>query len=204
MIELNLIELNTESSNVLFIVASLVKEIKRRVLDKDSNFKQLFVLTHNVYFFRQVTFCGSKDQKEKNKNTFWIIRKKDVSTATQYNENPIKTSYQLLWHELRVEKDHNALITSSVCNTMRRILENYFKYMGGINNEKLIESFSNEEKHICNSLLAFVNAGSHCMDDDEFFTSYDETISKYLDVFKRIFENSGHIAHYNMMMEIEN
>lgn len=29
------------------------------------------------------------------------------------------------------------------------------------------------------------------------------TVSKYKDVFKRIFEKSGHIAHYNMMMGIQ-
>ena len=31
-----------------------------------------------------------------------------------------------------------------------------------------------------------------------------ESIEKYLEVFRLIFDNMGHLNHYNMMMKIEN
>lgn len=37
--------------------------------------------------------------------------------------------------------------------------------------------------------------------DDFFIDPY--TDAKYMNVFRRIFEESGHLAHYNMMMEIQ-
>lgn len=191
-------------SNILFVVTSLIKRLKQEILGGKSNLKQLFLLTHNVYFFRQVTYCGAKDSKEKDKRTFWIVRKKDVSTvSTCHGKNPVKSSYQLLWYELRKEKDYDAMITASACNTMRRILENYFKYMGGIESDDLIEKFSGNDKYIFNSLFGLINAGSHVIDDDESFTFYEETFSKYCDVFRKIFEKSGHISHYDMMMGSE-
>ncbi len=42
---------------------------------------------------------------------------------------------------------------------MRRIIENYFKILGGLNNDQLIEKFDPEERIICNALLSWLNDG---------------------------------------------
>lgn len=83
---------------------------------------------------------------------------------------------------------------------MRRIIENYFKLFGGINESELVEYFEGEEKIIFKSLISWINEGSHIINDDLFIESSIEEQTKYLEVFKKIFEKSGHIAHYNMMM----
>lgn len=86
-------------------------------------------------------------------------------------------------------------------NTLRRILENYFKLLGGISLDNLYKEFEGEDKIICKSLCSWINDGSHSAFDDYYYTPLDnEGIDKYLVVFKRIFENCNQIAHYNMMM----
>ena len=113
--------------------------------------------------------------------------------------NPIKTSYQLLWEEVRSEHRNNATIQ----NTLRRILENYFKLLGGIPLDSLYTKFEGDDKAKCKALCSWVNDGSHSVFDDEYYTVLDDaSVVQYLDIFKQIFEKCDHIAHYNMMMGI--
>ena len=81
-------------------------------------------------------------------------------------------------------------------------MEYYFKILGNIRTDEIIDQFEGKEKQICGSLFSWVNDGSHNALDD-LFVSYDAAmVDTYLGVFKKIFEQSGHIAHYNMMMGI--
>ena len=87
---------------------------------------------------------------------------------------------------------------------MRRILEYYFKILGGWKDEQIISQFpSTEEQDICRSLICWINDGSHTIVEDLYIEAPDIVIEKYKLVFKLIFEKSNHIAHYNMMMGVE-
>lgn len=187
-------------SNVLFIVSSLIKELIKQIKNDVGNIKQLIVLTHNVYFHKEVSFVDGRTPK--NKNTYyWILRKIDNITYVKgYDmENPIVSSYELLWKELK-EHENNSGIT--VQNIMRRIIENYFKILGKFGDDELIQKFTNpQEQEICRSLICWINDGSHCLPDDLYIETPYDTIDKYFEVFRKIFEKMGHIAHYNMMME---
>ena len=60
--------------------------------------------------------------------------------------------------------------------------------------------FSGKDQKICKSLFSWVNDGSHFSHDDLYVSVDDSTIDRYLDVFKQIFHETGHDAHYKMMM----
>lgn len=108
----------------------------------------------------------------------------------------------MLWQEIKESEKSSSI---SIQNIIRRILENYFKILGKYNDADIINKFDNfEDKKICQSLLHWINDGSHCIPDDLFLQPLEFETSTYLNVFKRIFEHSGHIAHYNMMMGLEN
>lgn len=92
------------------------------------------------------------------------------------------------------------LLCSIICNTMRRILEHYFNVIGNLNYEEIIDNFSGQDKLICKTLLSYINAGSHRIDDDFHLSISNEMVDKYKDVFKKIFESAGQLDHYNMMM----
>ena len=104
-------------------------------------------------------------------------------------KNPIKSSYNLLWQEIN-NRDENSGIT--IQNTMRRIIENYFKVLGRYGDDDLIQKFKDkEEQIICRSLISWINDGSHSFSDDLFIEAQDDIIEKYLTVFKGIFEKTG-------------
>lgn len=187
-------------SSVLFIVSNLIKKIINEVRNGEGKIKQVFVLTHNVYFHNEVTYISSRENNnDRNDTTFWIIRKiKDKSQIFNYDNNPIKTSYALLWQEIQ---DAEKISKITLQNTLRRIIENYFKILGGINETELLEKFEGSEKIVCQSLLSWINQGSHIINDDLLVENSIDKQEKYLDVFKKIFIETGQINHYEMMME---
>lgn len=177
-------------SDVLFIVSSLIRRLIGDVKNGSGHVKQVLILTHNVYFHKEITFdfCG-------NDFGHWVVKKRQgISSVVKHNTNPVKTSYQILWDDV---KNGNV---ATVRNTMRRILENYFKVLGGINLDDLAEQFDGEDKFICKSLISWIHDGSHAINDDMFVDPGEDVADKYQEIFKAIFLNSGHEAHYNMMM----
>jgi len=185
-------------SDVLFIVGSLIKGLFEEVRGKTGQIKQIFVLTHNVYFHKEVTFHPKRSNGEAMKEeAFWVVRKIDsASKVERHKSNPIKTTYQLLWGEVR-SADRSHL---TIQNTLRRILENYFKILGGIDSDRICQLFEGKERLICYSLFSWVNDGSHSAHDDVCFSMDDGAIESYLSVFTQIFYKTGHEAHYRMMM----
>ena len=107
----------------------------------------------------------------------------------------------MLWSDIRNPANGSA---KTVFNTMRRILENYFNIIGGIDYEACVNQFEGEDKVICKSLISCINEQSHTISDDYFMCVEDSEIEQYLRIFAEIFEKMGHISHYNMMMRIEN
>ena len=190
-------------SNVLFVVSSLLKEIIKAIKKDEGNIKQLILLTHNVYFHKEVSFIDGRTLG--NGETFyWILRRNNnVSSIQSFGmKNPIHSSYELLWQELR-NKNSSGITTQ---NTMRRIIENYFKLLGKYGDDILIGKFPTlPDQEICRSLVCWINDGSHSIPDDLYVEHLETTIDKYFEVFKNVFTYMGHPEHYNMMMgETEN
>ena len=185
-------------SNILFIVSTLVKNIISDCLAGNNLIEQVFIMTHNIYFHQEIAFKGARQNRSSKTECFWTIRKKNnVSNIELSEDNLIQTSYELLWQEI---KDTSKSSSVTIFNTLRRILEYYFNIIGKIDYEKCINNMDGEDKILCKSLLAFINVNSHMVNDD-FVIIYDEdTISKYIKVFEKIFEITGHKAHYDMMM----
>lgn len=187
-------------SNILFVVSSLVKDIIYDINnDTNHKIKQLIVLTHNVYFHKEISYTCSK-LKEDCRVNFWNLKKAGNVTSIKnyYNKNPIKSSYELLWQEMREESASQTTIQ----NSMRRIIENYFKILGDIGDNDILSYFScANEQLICRSLICWINDGSHCIPDDLYVDDQSSTIDEYRRIFKDIFKHTNHIAHYEMMIK---
>lgn len=193
-------------SDVLFIVSSLIRSLFDDMKNGRSFVRQVFVLTHNVYFHKEVCFASSarkgggkagKGAAPNLSRSYWIVRKSPTGPKLEhFNENPVKTSYELLWDEVR--KDERNPLT--IQNTMRRILEHYFRILGGVDFDELCEKFDGREKLVCRSLLSWVNDGSHYSHDDAHFAFGQDAIDDQVEIFKKIFERSEHLPHYDMMM----
>lgn len=187
-------------SSILYIVSTLIKDIIRKLRNGNGNVLQVILLTHNVFFHKEVSFIDGRTTR-RNDTHYWILRKVDKLTSVQEfeQENPIHSSYELLWKELKNESN-----LVSVQNTMRRIIENYFRLLGKYRDDRLIGKFeTKEDQDICRSLISWINDGSHTINDDLFIEYQDDTIDKYKKIFKAIFEKTKHLEHYKMMMQEE-
>ena len=124
-------------------------------------------------------------KKSKRKDTYyWMLIKEDKTSKFQFFEdkNPIKTGYESLWNEVK-----ETTSVSSLQNIMRKIIETYFKLLGGISDDEIIEKFNEiGEKQLCRSLLSWINDGSHTIPDDLDYTVTDDSIEKYKRLFKEI------------------
>lgn len=185
-------------ADILFIVCNLIKNTIAEMRTGNSPVKQVFVLTHNIYFHKEVTFDKKRNRtKVASHETFWVVRKTSQrSELIPFEENPVKSSYELLWREVRRKPPSDTAIQ----NVMRRILEHYFKFYGGITPEGIIEDFDGKDKMICNTLLSWVNDGSHFAIDDLCMACDVGQVDRFLNVFQRIFESSDHGGHFKMMM----
>lgn len=184
-------------SDVLFIVSALIKRVLKEACEGTGQIKQVFLLTHNIYFHKEVSFDPSRGAECRAHETFWIVRKVEgVSKIVGYKYNPIKTSYELLWAEVRNPNRSS----STIQNTLRRIIENYFKILGNVDKDDIIARFEGKDQQICASLFSWVNDGSHSAHDDLYISVDDTVVARYLDVFRRIFKETGQHGHYEMMM----
>ena len=186
-------------STVLYIVSSLVKGLIKDVRDGNSDVDQIFVLTHNVFFHKETAFIDRRTEICNDIHYWTISKDNNISTIRPHERNnPIKSSYELLWQELK-EGSSTSLVTTQ--NIMRRILENYFSMLGKIKDDVIVDSFATiEEKMICRSLLSWINDGSHSIPDDLYIDSYTDSIDRYKQIFREVFVKMGHEAHYKMMM----
>ena len=187
-------------SDILYIVSSLIKGVMEETRSQGSQIKQVFVLTHNVYFHKEISFSRRRPQGGVlNEESFWLVKKlQQGSTVERCETNPIRSAYELLWEDVKAEN------TSSVSlqNTLRRILENYFTMWGGMGKDEICELFEARDKLICQSLFSWVNDGSHSIHDDLYVNHGEQTNESYIRVFKEIFDKADQLGHYNMMMGI--
>lgn len=216
-------------STALFLVSAIVREMIN-VCRNNTEYlnpkvpgdyiKQLFVLTHNVYFHREVTYqqvgyynCTSFYMIRKNDNISTIKlckrQSKDVPTEEE-NYNPVQNSYAALWDELRDIKS-----TIPALNVMRRILEYYFLQLCGYEGSDLREIVLDEHRNefikqvegekpdmtdyqLASSLLAYIN-NPNGISDGLNYVEDCEDVDAYKRVFRMIFEALGQSQHYKMM-----
>lgn len=218
-------------STALFIVSAIVREMIN-VCRNNTEYlnpqvpgdyiKQLFILTHNVYFHREVTY---QQVGYYNCTSFYMIRKNDnVSTvklckrqnkeipSEEENYNPAQNSYAALWDELR---DLHSTIPA--LNVMRRILEYYFLQLCGYegsdlrsivlekkeNREKFIKQVEGEKPdmtdyQLASSLLAYINNPNGISDGLNYVEDCEDA-EAYKRVFQMIFDALGQSQHYKMM-----
>ena len=183
---------NSMDSGIMHIVASLVKS-----LFSDCHVDQILIFTHNVFFHKEI----EKKSKRDKTNYFVLNKENNITKIKQSSKSEIHSIYEQIWMEYGTTSNP---ITSFNC--MRRILEYYFRTLIGEDKyDSLREQICDDDLILFDLLINYSNSGSH---------SVFEPIETYIDesnvehcksIFKKIFEISGNISHYNMMMKnIEN
>lgn len=187
-------------SDVLYAVSTLIRRIVADIAAGNGRVRQLILLTHNAHFHKEVTYKRPGDRDAGWQ--FGVVRKRQgyPSELVLSPENPIQTTYAALWEEVRRSAAQPDGPAAGLQNILRRILETYFKVLGGIDDAAIIAKFSGDDSGICRSLFSWVNAGSHSIFDDLDYTETPSTIESNLRVFRQVFVETGQEGHYSMMV----
>jgi wobble nucleotide-excising tRNase len=172
----------------IFNIAQLIKNTFL-----NNNYKQIFVLTHSLYFFHELW----RYVKEEKRQLFRIIKSNiGVSEIKYLKPDEIQNEYQSYWQVL---KDHNNGDSSDslLANSMRNILEYFFEF---IDKNKLGESINQIEKQSeYQFFVRYIQRESHS--DSVNITDMKEIDPNiFKKAFKDIFEKAGHGDHYNKMI----
>lgn len=189
-------------NDVLFLVSTLIRDLFKDIYNGKGSIKQLFVLSHNLYFFKEVSYDQGLNKKQTG---YWMITKtRNTSKITSYKDNPVSSTYEMLWNEvIQAYKKPSECNTLTLANAMRRIVEFYFRFLGGKNISQFHLQFPDGERQIFKSLISWMHAGSHSAFDDFSATTANYSAEKHLKVFRELFEKTNQIEHYNMMMKIK-
>jgi len=187
-------------SDILFVVSTLTKRLIADIRAATGRVRQIVVLTHNVHFHKEVTY--TRHGESDGGRQYLVLRKRpgQPSELVAYADNPVKTAYRSLWNEVRAATDNPASSLVGLQNVLRRILENYFRIMGEIDEDEIIATFSGGDQAICRSLFSWINDGSHTIIDEIDYAPSEAETAVWLRVFREIFVNSEHEGHYAMMM----
>lgn len=218
-------------SSSLFIVSTLVRQMieicrnnadNRNPVAKGNFIKQIFILTHNAYFHREVSYSYITKydyasfyliRKIGTKSTIKLFDDVDPNEPTQrVNINPVKNSYAALWDEYREVQSAVPLM-----NVIRRILEYYFLQLCGYEGSVLrkvilvqgkengyykdADGNDDEEKfQLASAMLAYINASSIGMSDGMDFVEDCLNADECRKIFEMIFELMDQKQHYDMML----
>ena len=193
---------------------------------KGNFIKQIFILTHNAYFHREITYPHADRyefvsfylvKKRENKSSVELKQRRNPDCPTEWiNVNPVKNSYAALWEEYKELK----AVTSPIplMNVIRRILEYYFLQICGYDGSQLRKTILEENKpdytkdkdgnedytkfDLATSMLSYIAATTYGVNDGLHYVDDVIDIDQCRDTFQMIFHHMGQDQHFNMMMGI--
>lgn len=174
----------------VFNICQLIK----RVFFNSSKFEQIFVLTHSLYLFCELTHTNS-DKRKETQELYRVFKNSSGSNVVSMKYEEIQNDYQTYWAIIKDEASPPALIA----NCMRNIVEYFFSFVQNksFGNVFQIPALSGDKYQ---AFYRYMNRESHSLGQNIFdIKEFDHTIFK--DGLKLIFEECGYPDHYKAMMK---
>lgn len=218
-------------SESMFIVAALTRELigicynnfRMSFSGNQENYiKQFFCLTHNPYFFREVSYnrlgefeCASFFEIKKHKGNSSTVEpcteKSHEVGGRIINRSPVRNYYDSLWADYKREDKPETLM-----NIIRQILEYYFIQMCGYKTGNLRRELldKNEELFVhtnadgtkdrtdyilAAAMISLLDSGADGFNEGLFFDSSSADPDQMREICQRLFELKGQQQHYYMM-----
>ena len=210
-------------SKVLFVITTLIHQLAKYKHEKghpnaekqefaNPTIEQLFILTHNYYFYKEVSF--SRRPINTSVKHHVLEKVNNVTNVTSSENCTIKNDYTMMWDNLKKckasassDKSQNVMIA----NTMRRVIDTYMEFTGCKRGEATTATWTalnsytdgSPEQIVASAFISFVNDESHAVTvfDDMYYTNLiNQEPLVIFTVFKSLFENIGK-EHYEMMMD---
>ncbi|MBM1195683.1 MULTISPECIES: AAA family ATPase [Pseudomonas] len=181
------------SHNYVYDIASL---IRRQVLMPKERFKQVIILTHNLFFFHEMV----KLLKEDGEKAFALFRitKSEYSSVVAMEEREIQNDYQACWQTIK-DALQGRTSPSVMPNMMRNILEYYFSFVHQAPTLRQALMKLSEDKPEFTAFFRYINRESHT--DAVNITDFGEIDpATFIDRFKDVFVETNFEAHFDKMM----
>jgi wobble nucleotide-excising tRNase len=168
--------------------------IKKEFLKSDSSYEQVFILTHSLYFFYELT-DSKQDQRKENQKLFRMTKNSDGSHIFDMKYEEIQNDYQAYWQIIKDENQPPALIA----NCMRNIIEYFFNF---VEKQDLNNVFQKTElkDNKFQAFYRYVNRESHSSGQNIFdYKEFD--YNNFKEALHIVFRESGYEEHYKKMIK---
>lgn len=182
--------INSMSHIYIFNISRLIKN----VFFDTRSFKQIFILTHSLYFFYELVYMD-KEKRNEYQKLFRIVKNLEGSYFENLGYSDIQNDYQAYWNVIKDRKQHPALIA----NSMRNIIEYFF---GFVEKQELNNVFQKNElkQNRFEAFNRYINRESHSISQNIFDIkefNYDD----FYEAFKLVFTLSHYEKHYLKMIK---
>lgn len=172
-----------------------VGQLIRSVFFRNDRFSQVFVLTHSLYFFYELT-DPNHDRRKGTQKLFRVTKSAGGASIQEMKYEEIQNDYQAYWSVVNDPTQPPALIA----NCMRNIVEYFFNFVRkkDLNNVFLMQELRDAKFQ---AFCRYINRESHSLgqniiDMKEF--NYDT----FKEGLRLVFEKTGYPDHFKEMGKV--
>ncbi|MCL8009439.1 AAA family ATPase, partial [Gelidibacter japonicus] len=161
---------------------------------RSEKYEQIFILTHSLYFFYEMTDTN-RDRRKENQNLYRIRKNSIGSEILGMKYEEIQNDYHSYWYIVKDEEQHPALIA----NCMRNIIEYFFNFVEKQELNNVFQKQAMQENRF-QAFNRYINRESHSLGQN-IFDIKEFNYNDFKDAFALVFKENGYEAHYKKMMK---
>ena len=161
---------------------------------RSDKYEQVFLLTHSLYFFYEMTDTN-KDRRKEQQKLFRLRKNATGSEIIEMSYEEIQNDYHSYWFIVKDDRQPAALIA----NCMRNIIEYFFNF---VEKKDLNNVFQKQEMqdNRFQAFCRYVNRESHSLGQN-IFDIKEFDYQDFKDAFQALFKTTGYEAHYKKMIK---
>lgn len=182
-------------SSLSHIFVFNVGQLIRSVFFKGERFSQVFVLTHSLYFFYELTDTNHERRKQ-NQKLFRITKSAAGSRILEMKYEEVQNDYQAYWTVINDPTQPPALIA----NCMRNIVEYFFNFVRkrDLNNVFLMPELQDMKFQ---AFCRYLNRESHSLGQN-IIDMREFNYETFKEGLRLVFEKTGYPDHFKEMSKV--
>lgn len=161
---------------------------------RSDKYEQVFLLTHSLYFFYEMTDTN-KERRKENQKLFRIRKNLTGSEILEMNYEEIQNDYHAYWFIVKDDQQPPALIA----NCMRNIIEYFFNFVEKRDLNNVFQKPAMQENRF-QAFCRYINRESHSLGQN-IFDIKEFNYADFKDAFALVFKENGYEEHYKKMIK---
>jgi wobble nucleotide-excising tRNase len=179
-------------SSLSHIYVFNIGEMIKREFCNSSQYEQVFILTHSLYFFYEMTDINH-DRRKQTQKLFRIIKNSGGSCISEMKYEEVQNDYQSYWSIINNLDNPPAVLA----NCMRNVVEYFFGFIEKLDLASLFQNKKLQDVRF-KAFYRYINRESHSMGQNIFdYKEFD--YNNFRDALKSLFYENGYKEHYDKM-----